>query len=59
MRICTYNGKIIEMQGSATPGTLTANAERAGIVWATEQEVIKGFRYYKQAAIAAFSISKR
>lgn len=39
MRICEYNGRVIEMQSHATAGTLLANAAAAGIVGATEREV--------------------
>lgn len=39
MRICEYNGHIIEAQSHATEGTLLANAERAGIIGAVERVV--------------------
>lgn len=39
MKICIYNGRIIEAQSHSTAGTLLANAEAAGIVGAEEREV--------------------
>lgn len=39
MRICIFNGRIIEAQSNATEGTLLANAESAGLIGAEEQEV--------------------